>query len=358
MKIGILTFYNVCNYGAVMQAWALSMALKKQNHSVSLVEYTPTKNKNNCIETNYCSVGSSIVKTIKYIVLPIMAFMKAIKYMKYKKFIKNELSITPINDKNKIYDTIVVGSDQVWNYKLTGGYDDYFWGNTKYKINANKWITYAVSINQNSFTDEEYVRKSLSNFKVLSVREKQSIKLLSSFTDKKIHHVCDPTYLLDKNDWLKIIKINKIPKTPYVFIYPVGNMKTVIEIGRRLAIDKKLNYYILVSNMFLKQDNHTKYFSDPYDFISLLYGAKYVVTSSFHGTILSTLFNKDFYSISHVEDSNERMLSLLDYLNLKDRLIDNYAAIKNTKNINWNSVNTNIEKFRKLSLDYLYKSII
>ena len=44
--------------------------------------------------------------------------------------LKLSRKISGIGDRNylKKYDLIIVGSDQLWNDKITGGYDPMYWG--------------------------------------------------------------------------------------------------------------------------------------------------------------------------------------------------------------------------------------
>lgn len=359
MKIGILTFYNVANYGAALQAWALSSFIKSLGHDVEFVNHTPPATADNfgSVLKNSLESNSIVKRIVKLLVLPVNLSLGLIKVKKYKKFVKKHLSENKYKDSVIGYDVVVVGSDQVWNYKLTGGYDDFFWGNAPYNGTKPKYIAYAASINQLTFDNEEYVRKSLRNFEAISVREEPAISLLSKYTDKDIVCVSDPTYLIDKDAWLEIINYALIPKGKYLLIYPVGNVEETIRIGKRIAEKRGLKVVMMMSQMTMKQNKESYFFDGPEGFISKLSGATVVVTSSFHGTILSTLFNKDFYSVKHEDGSNDRASSLLNYLGLKDRLVSSYEDCQNSAPIDYQKINSKIEMFRQVSADYLKDSL-
>lgn len=357
MKIGILTFFNVSNYGAIMQSWALQKFLTKQGHDVWFVNHVPKANEDTYWSIPFIWMGSVPRKIGKVVTLPLAMFLRALKIRKYKKFVKQFMKVDAVRDSVEGYDLIVVGSDQVWNYELTGGYDDFFWGNAPVRDKKPLYVAYAASVNQDSFDREDYVKRSLENFKVVSVREKSSVDLISRYTDKPVHFVSDPTYLVEREDWNDIIDPAQIPQEDYLLIYPVGNMPATLSIGRQMAKARGLKVIIMVSQMFLNQNSETHYFDSPQGFISKLSGAKVVVTSSFHGTILSTVFNKDFYSVRHIEDSNSRASSLLNYLGLQDRMVSCFEQCATCSPIDYKEVNNRIYQLRKESSDFLTSSL-
>lgn len=186
MKIGILTFHAAHNYGAVLQCYALQEYLKSKGNEVFVIDYR-SKYLLDCYKWFNCKLFiKSIVK---------FTFIKEWKKMldkrkrsnKFETFIQNRLNIINVSIlKTNFFDYIVIGSDQVWNTKLTNGYDKYYWGQFCHPVQT-KIISYSASLELIWPKDEDdNVKKMLSNFERISVREKDlAIKLSSIFPNKK-----------------------------------------------------------------------------------------------------------------------------------------------------------------------------
>ena len=357
MKIGILTFHYAYNYGALMQAWAMKEFLKTKGFDVEFVNH-----KNKAIEKYYSIYDWKYIKSksvirllIKISLYPFILIARFLRYRKFEAFIKQEFPINLKRDNIDCYDILIVGSDQVWNYELTDGFDAYYWGN----INPNNkiYIAYAVSMNMNNFKQKDEVGRFLNNFSAISVREKSLQNQLSILTNKKIELVSDPTLLITFSMWNKIIRRKSIKDKEYVLAYPLRDSKEVIVIAQQLASRNKVHLSIISggvnSNVLQKQ----KIFASPYEFITLIANSNKVVTSSFHGTILSIIFNKDFYSIRAKDKNNVRIESLLEILGLSDRLINSYEEALSLPTINYAEVNKKLEKLRNHSTQYLLSSI-
>lgn len=354
MKIGILTFHYAHNYGALMQAWALKEYLLNLGHEVYFIDY-----KNKKIEQEYKIFQSNDFykkKITSAILYPIRILKRIIRCKKFSSFIYRELPRLNPMFINRM-DVIIVGSDQVWNSKLTDGYDAFYWGINQFP--NLRYISYASSMNSN-ITDEnekKEIRELLKNFSHISVRESDLVQQLSPLTNKPIYFVGDPTILIPNKTWDKIIKQKYIPSAKYVLAYPLRDGKEVIDIARKLAKEKKLQLIILSGEVLLRPSANEFTTKGPYEFISLLKFAEYVITSSFHGTILSIIHHKEFVTIKCKDGNNLRVSSILNYLKIEERLIDNYQSIKNLKSIDYNRIDTDLKKLRDLSYNFLNKSL-
>ena len=86
--------------------------------------------------------------------------------------------------------------------------------------------------------------------------------------------------------------------------------------------------------------------------------AKMIITDSFHGTVFSIIFNKEFYSIANIERGCSRFTSLLSQLNIMHRLYGSINEISfNDTAIDWNSVNKRLSELKIYSLNFLTKFI-
>lgn len=128
-------------------------------------------------------------------------------FKRFKKEVKSLLNLSPkiskLNDgKLKKYDVIVIGSDQLWNKKITGGNDPFYWGVfTNYT--QRPAITYAICMNAEHISEDEeaYIKSNLLNFYKISVREKSLADYIKRVSDIEPAVSLDPTLMVDESIW-------------------------------------------------------------------------------------------------------------------------------------------------------------
>ena len=326
-KIGLITYTKSPNYGAALQLFATYVTLKDMGYDISIINYqNDFESEKHGIKYLFSGIGIKEIAR-ELISSYIFGVKKNAKHnfthfyqqMKYSPKLEsiNELSL--IGD----YDVYCVGSDQVWNPRITNGFDDVFILNTALPI---KKISYASSMGSctlDGYSDEIFI-KSLKTFKYISVREKIAYKYLSAKINKDIKQVVDPTMLIERGNWNKLIDLHSAGETPakekYVLIYALGGQ---FEKNRLLAniIASKIGakiYAISLSNRNRKIDKVITN-ATPLDFVRYIRSASFVVTNSFHGTCLSIIMRTPFYSV--VFGSNPaRAEDLLLTLGLSRRL--------------------------------------
>ena len=142
MKIGILTFHCAHNYGAVLQCYALQQYLRSLGYEVLIVNYRPEY-----LLKPYTIVpdlgNTSLVGKIKILLNFILSFfVRVIRYRGFEKFINKYLLVSKVVNREDIdsltCDVYIVGSDQVWNPKITEGFDDVYLGNFVVRRNVKK----------------------------------------------------------------------------------------------------------------------------------------------------------------------------------------------------------------------------
>ena len=366
-KIGLVTTHYAINYGAVLQAYALFNSIKKINGQCEIIDYTP----------NNKTIGRKIIyklDSIKSILYSLMMFINIIfrknqktKVMKFDNFLKNNFDFSnqkfeskeDLKDNLGEYDTLVCGSDQIWNLNLFN--DETMFLKFGNKLKAKKNISYAPSIAAKMTNNQlTKIAKNINHFSYLSLRESIGIDELASFTDKKIRHVLDPIFLLSKNEWKELCLPVDI-KGPYILLYIVGGAGRYMSQVTRL-LRKNLNYKLVYINL----SPFDKFASDisinqasPEQFISLIKNASFVITSSFHGVAFSTHFGKEFFCYP-LRNRSSRHESLLKILNLEERILNDENFIEKCskiKKIDYAKVDILKEKHIKDSLDYLSNSI-
>lgn len=342
MKIGILTFHFALNYGAVIQAWALSQYLIGLGHDVRIINYNPAKTRlPSWLRMILHKQWQSLYRTIKF------RWFRAM-HLRETSAIDNVQDIETLN-----LDAIIVGSDQVWNVDFFKQKDGRF--NAVYFLDGLSTgatrIAYAASMGEvlpSSYRWCEELIHALRAFDVRLVRENLAKRELETFGVSS-EWVIDPTLLVDPNAYDELISNEKARK-PYLFSY----LLTQIDDGLNLCEQyRKLNpcEFRLVTLHSIKNKNLV--LPSPQRWLSLLRNAQFVITDSFHGVALSIAFNVPFAVLlkSKPTGQNSRITELLGRAGLSDRVIDpkSFDVTVFAKEINWDIVNEYIRDSRALS---------
>lgn len=356
MKLGIFTFHCAHNYGAVIQCYALQEYLKSLGHVVYVIDYRPTYLVNYYKKYKRCywSEGKNRINSI--FVESIRFLYREGRYKAFQSFINNRLQLYPykIGDDFSDFDAILLGSDQIWNPDITGkSFDPVFFGEGI----ACKKIAYAASNKNYTLTHEEkdYYVKSLLNLDHIGVRESTLQHLLQPLTEKKVYLNVDPT-LLAGDILFKDLDITQGFKHKYVLIYEITSHKNVYEMAKKYALSnqyklKELNSKIIETR--LRERDQT---ASPEKWIRYIKHAEMVVTTSFHGVAVSILLKNKFFYVRQNNPDDYRIESLLNQLNLQDRIIEPTEIISDTP-IDYSSVNKNLELIRKDSEKYIAESL-
>jgi Polysaccharide pyruvyl transferase. len=149
------------------------------------------------------------------------------------------------------------------------------------------------------------------------------LDLLQPLTDKTITQVLDPTLLLKKEEWDRIAAVPEI-KEKYVLVYQVRKDARTISFANQIA--KQLGAVVIqldtdVSYANFKNENIDEK-AGPNEFVGWIKNAACVVTTSFHGTAFSLIYQKDFYSIMLPDGKNTRSISLLKAVGLESRMVE------------------------------------
>ncbi len=356
MKIGILTFQCAHNYGAVLQAYALQEVLKNLGHEVKVINYRPDYIIN-VYKTPKLSISvRHPLWMVKHNIKVIVKYPRALRRHKaFTRFIEGRLNLTSPCDKETVVsdmDTYIFGSDQIWNTGITGGYDDIFWGKLPFEKGNKKYITYAASMGKDSIADEDkkWIAGYLKNFDAISVRENSLMNMLAPLTDKDVRQVLDPTLLAPRSLWDKLD--DNVQERGYVLVYQVRHDKNTMEFANHIA--HQLNAKVIILEIYInwKEDQNRKSCASPEDFVSYIKHASCVVTTSFHGTAFSVIFNKPFYCLELGDGEDGRSRSLLHSLRLDDRMVDKLARPQFTE-VDYSEANQLLDGLRKSSEQFL-----
>ena len=199
------------------------------------------------------------------------------------------------------------------------------------------------------------IQKRLLNFSNISVREDILQTLLQPLTNKKISKVADPTLLLEKQEWSLIHKIPKFKKK-YVLVYHVRWNNNSIRITNQIANQIDAEVVQLSIGLRVLYRKNVYQCASPEEFLGWIHNASCVITTSFHGTIFSALYEVPFYSLLLSDGRDSRIVSLLHELNLEDRLISKDDS-PTFSPINYAIAKEKIQFLRTNSLTFLQNSL-
>lgn len=359
MKIGILTFHRAINYGALLQTYAMKTFLESSGHDVEVIDYWPEGHDNAYRIFNVSLFDRlSITKKIKYVAVFLLRFQKSfIRKKRSEDLVRKLFSLNetpryscPEDLKDVDCDCIIYGSDQIWwNSTIPGyeGFDSVYWGS--YVSAKIKKISYAASMGVISLseTEKRKIRGWLEEFSSLSVREEGLRQVLSEITEKEIVVTSDPVFLLSRQKWASMFKPIKTPDR-YVLLFNLMNSKEC-ELAA-VARAKESGCEVLEVTASVdpsKRGRHVIQTADAFEFLYLIANAEFVVTSSFHCTAFSVIFQKDFLSLGMGRNSG-RVSSLLTKLDLVDRM-----SPETHSGINYAEVSERLENYINSSMVYL-----
>ena len=327
IKIGLVSFISPFNPGTIFQNYALLRFINNlPNVSAELINYRG--------KVRYFNGRGFIAHVKKFYFL---VYSKIAACCNKKFFpILNEKTLSRKDLPSLIdkYDLFLCGSDQIWNTQWNRYDTSYFLDFVK---GGGKKGAYAPSVGMNDWPEEHKIeiKKFLSDFSFIGIREKQGVAAAQALSDLPVHWSLDPTFLLQKDDWERIAKIPK--ENEYVFEYCISNSDNVRKATEKLA--KEMGLPIIEYGGFRKRVPSANRINNPdvLKWLGYLMKAKYVITDSFHGCAFSINTNKPFFAI--VTGYGSRIESVLEYFNLQDRMITDENEIDLSKSINWNEVN-------------------
>lgn len=376
--------HKVPNFGSALQAYALQQKVDSLGYDAEIVDYY-YPNEYHCEKQGlaYFPQRSLIRLLLLNVVGQILLFLRIDKFRKrsiesierfrlqknyrrfYRKYFKLSCfygSMDAIKNNPPDYDVYMTGSDQVWNSRFIGDDSAFFLG---FAGTGKPKVSYAASIS-NRGIDKEYEKKYqqyLKEYKSISVREASTAKIVSDLTSRDVSVVCDPSLLLDKDEWLKICPKKTLVEGEFLLLYvqsysfdPYPN---IVSFTQRMAERLGLKVVVL---MGLKEgyavDGASVFeTAGPFEFLQLFRDARFVITTSFHGTAFALNFGKDFYSVVKKIDGEDcRIADFLRQCTAEHHLLE-IASLNTIKNLPQASMadleTLNLQKFRDQSLDFL-----
>lgn len=377
-KVGILThYYNGTNYGGTLQAYALCKVLNNNGYYAEQIcyLYTPAK--------QFESVWQKIKRKGLINVISLMfskikskfngSKISRIKKLKHNAFYNFNNNIIPHGEEvytdqtiakaNALYHAFITGSDQVWNGYNYAYFLDFVDGE---KIR----LSYSASLGRNVLTQgqKEQFKKSLKDYKAISLREKEGLELVKDLCPFEPCITVDPVLLLDKEEWDKICA-PQMESQEYMFCYFLGLNKKLRKLAKSFAKKKGLKIISIpmAESGTAKMDD----FADtkiadatPEQFISLIKHAKYVFTDSFHAVVFSNIYKKEYFVFNRNKrgEMNDRIFNITRLFNQQQRFCngkdrETLEYIFNEPNLDYSNKNQDFEQMKKESIKFLTQNL-
>lgn len=374
INCGIITMHRVINYGSVLQALALQEALCFLGVNAKIIDYVyPESNSTLTNKTIICKLKELCALVLAKVGVKTNCSNNYFKRKSFELFRKRYLKTTKKeysrNDLSLLedlkFDIFVTGSDQVWNPKHMLNHTAFMLSFVK--DNSRKYA-FSASTATVLFQPSEIkvLMKYLSQYQAISVREHHTANRLEEISGKKVFTTCDPTLLLDEDQWLNYVDKTALkPCANYIFVYvlsyEINPYPYLIDLISEIRNTYKLPIIAMGDVDILKShfDIKTITNASPSDFLNLIRNANLVITSSYHGTIFSLIFKRPFISLIQKNISNDsRAYSLLNRIGAHNHLVEIGSRIEVKNLLNEADYSTAIASFRKESINYINEHIL
>ena len=316
MECSIITIHHIHNFGSVFQAYALAHFLEMNGYKTEIIDYRP----------RYYDLGRNKIKTAIGRVLNYLPY--SIRKRKFEAFIsKHEIltdkQFTDISELESYYrnnDRIfIAGGDQLWNNYHPCGNDN------AYKLlfaDSPRKIAYGTSMGRDNFSEKELKKLAslVEGFHKIMLREQSTVSLLQKYATVPISHVIDPVGLLDVKEFESIAVKPDIDE-PYAVMYLADSGELLDRAVELLAKEKGLK---IVHICGFKKKCHCDYFvkdAGPEEILGYILHADFILSASFHATMFSLMFQKQFVTLLPGERTNARINDLLKFVGLENRVI-------------------------------------
>lgn len=333
MKVGVVTVYDaIDNLGSYLQSYALKLVLEDLNHEVFFVE-----NKNQRYMIKKCIGG---IRPIRSYHSRLLKSYKLFKGWKRFNIIKK--------DERKNLDLIIYGSDEIWNMDNLYFEDEFFFGSDVKNIRKIAYATSIGEMDEAKLYEKKNIVRGLFDFEKIFARDERTKQTISKLVGKNINLACDPTLLVDNNRLQKEIKI---PSDNYILVYTYGVDKNIEDMVIKFARERNLK---IVSPCFWHYWCDITVQCDPLQMSTLMKGAKYVFTTTFHGAIFAMLNNKKMcvlpirYKVGYVV----KQLGLTEKLVGKNVTYDEFINVI-TSEFPIKEFNKNLLSLRENSMSYI-----
>lgn len=383
-KVGLAITTYTHNYGSFLQSYALVETIKRLGYDPEVISTDGVQPYISAARRKYFAKRMFNINELRSysIMFKGIAMRKICKQFaknqkirgaafdrfrdKYFKFSPVKNTWEEVGEMCKDYCAVVVGSDQLWRpANIEGGYFT-----LEFVPDEVNKVAYAPSfgIPKLEKPQADKARLFIPRLNHIGVREERGAELVKELTGIEVPVVCDPTLLFTKEDWNSCIG-DRIIKDDYILTYFLGDHEDYLKFAKRLS-----NYWgvkvVGIVHIDGYNSNISKYIDeepydiDPFQFINLVKFAKCVLTDSFHCSVFSIHFEKEFFAFKRFSDNNSmstnnRLTTLFKIAGIKGRVLSGKEDINKNlfSPIDYKRVHENLHEKRIFSVNYLKMSL-
>lgn len=378
-KVGILNVQHADNYGAVLLAYALQTEIEHLGYNAEIIDFRPAAVRHNFIHKFveilkqegcfqlFRKLQRKILYHNKTDTKALNERRKAFAdfrehYLNRSKIYRNVMDERPLD-----YDIYVVGSDVIWKPArvISRTESDAYFLNFTEGLPCKR-IAYAASIG----TDDndvlrplqDKIKNMIGKFDSISLRENTSVPFIRSLYGRSVTWCIDPTMFFNADFYNKLSLESKHPISHiadnYIYMYVLGDNKQAYLMANQLSHIWNIPVICdapspqLIDNVALNVQ-----IDGPLEFLNRIKNAKVVITDSFHGTVFSIIFHKDFYTFSRGKISI-RMQDLLEKFRLTNRYVNSEKlAIQQFTPVEYGNVDNIINNWKEESVKFLNNAL-
>ena len=380
--IGLVTCYFHHNYGSMLQAYATEMIMQQMGLPFQTIACKAPINymqenkilyiiKKLLIADWKMRLGKMKIERAKK-ENPMFAKNWNIRNKAFNQFAETFFHVSPycknleeLTVMAENYSAFLVGSDQLWRTdSVEHGYYTLEW-----VPDHIRKIAYSTSIGVKEvpWFQVEKNKRFMNRFDHIALREQSACDLVYKLTGRKVPVVLDPTLLFTGDQWLGIQQQEPLTNGKYIFCYLLGDNPSQRKFIKR--VKEKTGYKIVALQQLDDYIPSDEGFADeapyigPREFLNYIRNAEYVFTDSFHCSVFSILYKKNFFTFSRFaegakQSTNTRIDNLLHITGLEDRRMTKDKTIEEVVNFKrkFDGVDEKLNALRKSSMDYLYNA--
>lgn len=345
MKVSIITYHDEDNYGATLQAYATYRAVKELGFTPEIINLHMAHRK-------------GLVSKFLY-------GLKRLRFNSFRsKFMPNKTriytSVEELRQDPPQSNVYLVGSDQTWNPSISKEYAlAYF---LDFGSECQKRVSYASSFGTGTWSDSEFAKKEnvkrlLSRFTSLLIREDKGVEIARNEFALEAYQVVDPVLLFPSYPELT----GELPVSKDIVVYKIKNDAEFYR--RAVLLGKDMNCKVRsIGSMRRPKGILTSYPERIEKWVKNIGSAKYVFTDSFHGTVLSLLYHRQFVVYVGNPKLISRITSLLSMVGLTNRICTNENSMEDilklmNEKIDYAKVDRILQDARSKSLHLLKNAI-
>ncbi len=344
-QVGVITFFDHENYGAVLQAYGMKCALEELGCTVSFIRNRRAGN----------SVFGEKDRTQR-VLEALRRRQEALRPLRSpftdfsEKYFRTE-DLDNRHDLNSEYDFFLAGSDQVWNMEITG-YDPFWF--LDFSL-PEKRCSYAASFGMEALPESSlpWYRERLAGFTNLSVREASGQKIIRDLTGKEAAVCPDPVLLPERRVWEALMT----PAEKAVVLYMTEFDEILYRLAKTDASERNLPFTVLSTHRLPMKEEAPA--CSPETWLGTIANADVVYSNSFHALVFSHIFHKEMRirPLVRMNNRNGRLFSFLSSMSESLAETENNPGLFRLNGCagpdGWDAVDSRLKSLRQTGISYL-----